>query len=74
MGLMYCLYIRMMSSLDWPYFVLVSARRTLSQVFALVFMFSVCEVNLILIVICHSECGGRIGVGYGYVFECYRGL
>ena len=25
-------------------------------------------------VICHSECGGRVSVGYGYVVECYCGL
>ena len=38
MGLMYCLNTRVMSSLDQPNFVLVSARRTLRRVLALVFM------------------------------------
>ena len=38
-----------MSSLDWPNFVLVSARRTLRRVFVLVFVLSVCEVNLIFL-------------------------
>ena len=38
MGLMYCLYTRVMSSLDWP--------KTLRRVFVLVFMLSVCEVKL----------------------------
>ena len=49
MGLMYCLYTRVMSSLDWPNVVLVSARRTLRRVFALVFMLSVCGENLIFL-------------------------
>jgi len=49
MGLMYCLYTRVMSSLDWPNVVLVSARRTLIRVFALVFMLSMWVVNLILL-------------------------
>ena len=47
MGLMYCLYTRVMSSLDWPNVVLVSARRTLRQVFALMFIMSVCGKNLV---------------------------
>ena len=63
MGLMYCLYTRVMSYLNWPIVVLVSARSTLRRVFALVFMLLVCEVNLISFVMCHSECGGRVGVG-----------
>ena len=36
-----------MSSFDWPNVVFVSAWRTLRRVFALVFLLSVCEVNLI---------------------------
>ena len=49
MSLMYCLYTWVMSSLDWPNVVLVSARRTLRRVFALVFMLSVCGENLIFL-------------------------
>ena len=22
-------------------------------------------------VVCHSECGGHVGAGYGFVLECY---
>ena len=25
-------------------------------------------------IICHSECRGRVGVGYEYVVKCYCGL
>ena len=75
MGLMYCLYIRVISSLGWPNIVLWSARRTLRRGFIIVFMLSVYGENLIFFfVICHSECGGRVSVGYGYVVECYCGL
>ena len=35
---MYCLYTRVVSSLDWPNVVLVSAGRTLKWIFALVLM------------------------------------
>ena len=35
MDLMYCLYVRVISSLVWPNVVLVSARRTLRRVLAL---------------------------------------
>ena len=73
-GLMYCLYNRVMSSLHWLNLVLWSARRTLRGFFALVFMSSVYGENLIFFVICHSECGGGVSVGYGYVVECYCGL
>ena len=49
LGLMYCLYTRVMFSLDWPNFVSVSARRTLRRVFALVFMLLVCGMNDMLL-------------------------
>ena len=67
MGLMYCLYTKVMSSLDCSNVLLVSAWRTLSRVFALVFTLSVCGENLIFFVICHSERGEIVGLGYGYV-------
>ena len=49
MGLMYCLYTRVMSSLDWPNVVLVRARNTLRRVLVLLFMLSVCWVNDMLL-------------------------
>ena len=58
MGLMYCLYTRVMFSLDRPNVVLVSVRRTLSQVFALVFMFfGVCDERLFF---CHIYMSLRV--------------
>ena len=48
-GLMYCLYTRVMSSLDCPNVVLVSALRTLKRVLALVLMLFVSGLNLILL-------------------------
>ena len=48
-GLMYCLYTRVMSSLDRPNFVLVTARRILREVFPLMFMLSVCGMNFMLL-------------------------
>ena len=30
--------------------------------------------ELHVLVVCHSECGGRVGIGYGCVVECYCGL
>ena len=49
MGLLYCLYARVMSSLNWLIVVLVSARKTLRRVSALVFMFSVCGMKVIIL-------------------------
>ena len=46
---MYCLYTRLMSSLDRPNVALVSARRTLRRVFALELILSVCGENLIFL-------------------------
>ena len=69
MGLMYCLYTRVLTSLDWPNVVLVSARMTLNRVFTLVFIFWVCELKVNFFV-CHTECSGCVGVGYGCVIEC----
>ena len=45
MGLMYCLYTRVMCSLDWSNVVLASAWRTLRRVLALVLMLSVCVMT-----------------------------
>lgn len=45
-GLMNCLYTCVMCSLECPYFVCVSARSTFSLLFALVFMLSVCCLNV----------------------------
>ena len=47
MGLMYCLLIFVMSSLEYPKDVFVSARRTFRRVSASVLMLSVCCANVI---------------------------
>ena len=47
MGLIFFLYVRVMSFFDCPNVVLVSTRRTLRRVFDLVLMFSVCNLNVI---------------------------
>ena len=63
-----------MSSLDWPNVVLVSARRTLRRFFSLsVYVISVFDERQAFVV-CHSEFGGYVGVGYECVVECYCGL
>lgn len=49
MGLMYCFYTRVKSSLIWPNFVLASGWMTLRRVLALLFMLSVCSMNDILL-------------------------
>ena len=46
-GLMYCLYTRVMSSLNYPNVVLVSVRRILRRVLVLLLMLSVCVLNVI---------------------------
>ena len=47
MGLLYCLYTRVMTSLDSPNVVLVSVQRTLRHVFAFVLMLSAFGLNVI---------------------------
>ena len=59
--LMYRVYTRVMSFSDWPKVVLVSTRRTLSRIFALVFKFLLCGMKVIFChmsyVICHMSYG-----------------
>ena len=74
MGLMHCLYIRVMSSLDWPNFVLFSTRRTSRRIFALVVMFFGVSGESHFLSICHSECSGRVGVSYVCVVGCFCGF
>jgi len=48
MGLMYCLYTWVMSSLEWPKDVFGSARRTFRRVFAFVFMLGLVTFFMLL--------------------------
>ena len=74
MGLMYCLNSVVISSLEWPYVVCVSARRTFSRCWALVFVISVCCLNVMPLSIVTPRIFVVGVVGMGVLFRVIWGL
>ena len=73
MGLMYCLYTRVMSSWGTPNAVLVSVRRTLKRVLILLMILSRCVLNDIPLPYVTSSVVVMLGLGMGMLLGALAG-
>ena len=71
---MNCLYSVVMSSLEWPYVVCVSALRTFRRCLALVLMSVVCGLNVIILSKVTPRILGVLLMGSGVLFSVTCGV